>query len=142
MRSPCLIESFVSPSDWPALERWHNLELLKSKLGSENIVAHIPSTAATSHSQFVDKRSEVDSLPWDVAIERIFESENSGRLYVKAGLRENFKDDLLTLPNEIFGLGGSSRIKENLVKVWIGSAGNVTPLHFDLCHGVLSQAST
>jgi len=141
---PCLIEGFVSTEDWPALQKWQDVEYIKSLL-DELVVVHLPTSENRQRSEFVDKQCQTESLPWDEVISAIFEPpqkqnpQTMQRLYVKCGLRPQFKKDIMALPNACFGLEGIDRIKEQLTKVWAGSAGNVTPLHFDLCHGVLSQ---
>ena len=39
-------------------------------------------------------------------------------------------------------LTSAGEVKQPLCGVWISTRGNITPLHFDLCHGLLTQVCT
>eukprot|EP00961_Rhodomonas_salina_P114762 1543974-Rhodomonas_salina.1 len=54
-------------------------------------------------------------------------------------MKAKLLEDVTPLPHAVFGFGGVEKISTSLAKVWVGSKGNVTPLHFDLCHGCLIQ---
>jgi hypothetical protein len=61
------------------------------------------------------------------------------RCYLKSALREGDLQDLSRQqPDALFCFCGVT-MPERSAKVWVGSEGNVTPLHFDLCHGVIAQ---
>ena len=42
-------------------------------------------------------------------------------------------------PDDVAALMGGAAVKLPNCGVWFGSAGSVTPLHYDLCHGFLCQ---
>ena len=69
------------------------------------------------------------------------------RLYARAPLAGGLRDDVcLDALEELIGgasepaaaAGSASRFKDGKCGVWLGSAGCVTPLHYDMCHGFLA----
>lgn len=74
-------------------------------------------------------------------IDRLFgisppSSPASERIYCRLPLMDEFLADLAPFPDN---LAAPSAVKQANCGVWMSSAGNITPLHFDLCHGFLIQ---
>ena len=60
-----------------------------------------------------------------------------GRVYARAPLGNALLADLELAP--LAALVGSGTPKIGNCTIWLGDGGNVTPLHYDLCHGLVVQ---
>jgi len=66
-------------------------------------------------------------------------------LYMRAPLLDTLLADIsvpLHMINDPDGRLAPAEVKQPLCGVWISTRGNITPLHFDLCHGLLTQVCT
>ena len=91
-------------------------------------------------------RERVRTAPWNEAVAAVFAPEpvsQAGssplgeRLYLKSDMLPPLLAAVTPLPGVALGAEGMG---PRLAKVWCGSAGVVTSLHFDLCHGLIAQA--
>jgi hypothetical protein len=82
-------------------------------------------------------------VPWEEAVSAIFSADvnSTTRAYLKSDMKFELLQDVIPFPSAVFGFGDHEKISSGLAKVWIGTKGNVTPLHFDMCHGCLIQIS-
>ncbi|KAL0477824.1 JmjC domain-containing protein [Acrasis kona] len=64
-------------------------------------------------------------------------SSASKRLYFRTTLPDALLESVDQLP--IKTLLDREKDNTSLLRLWVGSSGNVTPIHYDRCHGVLSQ---
>ncbi|ORX94059.1 Clavaminate synthase-like protein [Basidiobolus meristosporus CBS 931.73] len=74
------------------------------------------------------------------------ENANSRRFYHRAHLSEAMLNDLdiHTIRNRLFGeraddFSFAPESKSELIRLWVSTGGNITPMHFDRCHGLLLQ---
>lgn len=62
----------------------------------------------------------------------------SRRIYCRLPLLPEFLADM-DLPHDLTGVESGFKLAN--CGVWMSSSGNITPLHFDLCHGFLVQVT-
>ncbi len=65
-------------------------------------------------------------------------AEGTERLYYRDLLTEAMLADF---PAGRIAAQFGGDVKHDLMRVWIGTEGNVTPLHYDRCHGLLAQVA-
>eukprot|EP01088_Endostelium_zonatum_P009356 TRINITY_DN22571_c0_g1_i1.p1 TRINITY_DN22571_c0_g1~~TRINITY_DN22571_c0_g1_i1.p1 ORF type:complete len:262 (+),score=45.90 TRINITY_DN22571_c0_g1_i1:2-787(+) len=121
--------------DWEAIEKW-TPDYLKNLPLAENFTVF----TSKDNTHFLDNNVVSDriELSWKESIERILHinSEDSNRLYMRAEIPETLWNDIqTTLPF----LSSEVKFKKETMRIWIGTKGNVTPLHYDRCHGLLAQ---
>lgn len=137
---PVVFTNFVAAHGWSAVEKWKDMKFLHGILDSTITPVHaVDADAAFDPSQ---SSSQTVNMPWTEALDKVFaarEMLDAQRFYIKSGMDHRFLSDIQPFPDETFGLHGKERIQNSLAKVWIGSRGNVTPLHFDLSHACLIQ---
>jgi hypothetical protein len=67
-------------------------------------------------------------------------SEPNQRLYFRSLLPDKLLQSIDQSPlQRLLNRSPNDRDNTFLMRVWIGTAGNITPLHYDRCHGILSQ---
>lgn len=144
--------------NWRAKEQWGNAEgFLVSTEGT--LTGNLLTLAAKDGVHFM-KIGLCDTLdvPLEAVLGRVFPGDAPqldaaaaaaqlpSRLYARAPLTAPLK--ALCGSHEphcrlVLGEGAAEEqqatFKDNLCGVWISTHGNITPLHFDLCHGFLNQ---
>jgi hypothetical protein len=105
---------------------------------------------AKDNQHFFKKELCIESTPlFADAVRQVLQpNAPEQRLYMRSALLDELLDDIhmpLHMINgssshdlEQFSLA-AAEIKQSLCGVWISTTGNITPLHFDLCHGLLCQ---
>jgi hypothetical protein len=77
------------------------------------------------------------------AVDSVKDAQQYKRLYMKSSLNSAWMADITPLPDHVFRSTHHTQqqriLNDQLAQVWIGSQGNITPLHFDMCHAVISQ---
>ncbi|MDA8539127.1 cupin-like domain-containing protein [bacterium] len=161
-RKPVLLSGFAS--GWMALSRWSSVEHLASLLGEDVLVLRSPDDrrflkrdCEQEQRPFGDVVRELFVQPAATASERPPKEAVASRMYARSPLRAGLRAevdlrDLQQLVGETDSdirssgpsgdaKGGTRRsvFKDENCGVWLGTAGNVTPLHYDLCHGFLVQ---
>ena len=140
-RQPVLLEQLAK--DWTALSRWSSVDHLATLLPSPDVLV----LRSPDGRRFLKRDCEQQHRPFaDVARELFGQHQpaapvaaggGGARMYARsplaAGLRAEV--DLAGLEQ----LVGGDVFKDENSGVWLGTAGNVTPLHYDLCHGFLIQ---
>ena len=97
-----------------------------------------------NHHFFKLALCEERRMPYGAVLDRIFGGhDDQPRLYLRLDLLPSFHVDI-TLPMElVYDLerdgAAATVIKRANCGVWLSTRGNITPLHFDLCHGFLVQ---
>jgi hypothetical protein len=140
--TPVVLTDFASTQMWTAHERWGCPAHLGALLGDEPSVVHcrddgMTSFSPTNRNVAGDETEVISTMPWADCIQEIFgasEGQQQHRqLYLKSDLKDALRGDL--------GLGAAlpGGRDTKLAKVWCGSSGNTTSLHFDLCHGLICQ---
>jgi lysine-specific demethylase 8 len=70
----------------------------------------------------------------------IFNRHSQQRLYLRYVLPDALLSSIDQTPlQKLLGRGANDKDNTSLMRVWIGTAGNITPIHYDRCHGLLSQ---
>ena len=133
-RAPVLLAGFAQ--GWAALSRWSSPPHLASLLDQEVLVLRSP-----DGQRFLKRDCEQLRQPFhDVALQLFGPAPTSpeaGRMYARAPLASGLRSEV-----DLSGLEtlvGGKVFKDANSGVWLGTAGNVTPLHYDLCHGFLIQ---
>ena len=135
MTRPFLIRSIANPDEWPGIAKWARISHLRKELAGQSVSAH----HSSDDRQFQDGVDEaVRLIPWEDAVDAVFDPQGE-RCYVKLAMCPEIRKALPVLSGRPFGPDSAGRLREPLTKLWMGSSGNVTPLHFDLCHGCLTQ---
>lgn len=129
-------------STWSSTRCWgQGISLLESVESIEIEILHsINGTTFFKHE--LCTASELNS---HAALAMILTASSAERSYCRLGLEEHPKllkgfDSFNLQEIASFGSGSKSSVFRNRNSgVWISSAGCVTPLHFDNCHGFLAQ---
>ena len=143
---PIIIVGFIST--WPAFKKWESVDYLANIFGPKPILVleakdnlHFFKNVLTNHHE----------IPGDEAINLILNESKSSekRWYARKSFKNRFLEDVF-LPYRLVHKEWNehekpSEIKSPFVKknctVWVSTKGNITPLHYDLCHGFLCQVS-
>ena len=141
-REPVLLAGLAS--GWPALTRWASAEHLASLLDEDVLVLRSP-----DGRRFLKRDCEQQHRPFGDVVQELFGEQGgddvvgrTGRMYARGPLSSGLRAEveLRYLENMVGGDGcAGSVFKDENCGVWLGTAGNVTPLHYDLCHGFLVQ---
>eukprot|EP01126_Amoeba_proteus_P050960 TRINITY_DN6062_c0_g1_i1.p1 TRINITY_DN6062_c0_g1~~TRINITY_DN6062_c0_g1_i1.p1 ORF type:complete len:184 (+),score=45.47 TRINITY_DN6062_c0_g1_i1:726-1277(+) len=82
-----------------------------------------------------------------MSLEDVFQNLNSdeetstrNRIYLRAPFYDSLLPDVV-LPQFFLNLEEGENFRTDISGLWIGTKGNVTPLHYDLWHGLLVQIS-
>ena len=125
---PRLFKGFAANA--PAIEAWANAEKF-TRRGLGGAVTTLRSREA-SRRMFIKRDCESSDEVFDTAVKRVF--VNGEQVYCRAALTEALAKDIdVSAVADLCGL----RLKLENCGVWFGSRSNVTPLHYDLCHGFL-----
>lgn len=127
-RRPVVIRGIV-PSDL-----WFKQEDIVNQLEKPNLmVAH-------DNDNFIDNDKYVSKHCADkIAIADITQASSKQRLYLRSLVPEEIKDGLDLGLSRLTNLADVTSFKEDLMRLWLSSAGCITPLHYDRCHGTLLQ---
>jgi hypothetical protein len=137
-------------SRWPALSAWtpEGFGRMLLQRGNPDIVVL---TAKDNVHFLKHELCHVSDVPFDVAAAAVFAAKTAAdtRSYCRAPLFDEFVDDidLSTLGDLVNETAASPTerafasevFKQKCCSVWFGTAGNVTPLHYDRGHGFLTQ---
>lgn len=120
-------------ADVPAVRSWMDVEAFE-RAGAGSRTCTLSSRAADGRA-FIKADCEKDeSGTFEEACEKVFVRRE--RVYARAELVASMASASgVERVSEIFG----EEAKLRNCGVWFGAAGNVTPLHYDLCHGFLVQ---
>ena len=128
-REPVLLRGLAR--SWPALEQWRHSDALGSALDADV-------TCLRSHDgkRFLAADCEQSQRPFDTVAAEILTQSCASEMYARAPLRSGLRDavDLRVIEE----LMGGVNAKAACCSVWLGLAGNITPFHYDLCHGFLA----
>ncbi|CAO3662087.1 unnamed protein product [Umbelopsis ramanniana] len=125
-RKPVVIRGIV-PSDL-----WFKQEDIIKQLEKPTLMVAHDNNNFIDNDKYVSKRSAENINVADIA-----KASSKQRLYLRSVLPEEVKDGLgLSLLKD---LANVSSFKEDLMRIWLSSAGCITPLHYDRCHGTLLQ---
>lgn len=126
-------------SDWTALSRWMDAAHLCTLLEDEVLVLR-----SRDGRQFLKRDCEQFDGPFPRVAEMLFQPATGRRpgqrLYARAPLKDGLRDEvcLRSLEELVGGAVGAHAFQDAKCGVWLGSAGCITPLHYDLCHGFLA----
>jgi len=157
-RRPVLLRGAANA--WPALVRWADASQLRALLPEEVLVLRAP-----DGRRFLKRDCAHQRWALSAVVDELFGAEpretgggsacggareesgagatppppRGSRLYARAPLKGGLRSDvrLDALEQLVGGAPGAHEFKEQNCGVWMGSAGCVTPLHYDLCHGFL-----
>ncbi|KAG2172573.1 hypothetical protein INT44_002588 [Umbelopsis vinacea] len=125
-RKPVVIRGIV-PSDL-----WFKQEDIIKKLEKPTVMIAHDNDNFIDNDKYVSKRSAEDITVADIA-----QASSKQRLYLRSIVPEEVKDGL-SLPL-LKDLANVDSFKDDLMRLWLSSAGCITPLHYDRCHGTLLQ---
>jgi hypothetical protein len=125
-RKPVVIRG-ITPSDL-----WFNVEdVIKTLENPLVMIAH-------DNDNFIDNDSYVSKRPAEnLTLSDIVQASSKQRLYLRSIVPDGMKDKLGL--SELKCLANVDELKGNLMRLWLSSAGCITPLHYDRCHGALLQ---
>ena len=136
-KRPVLIRGMATP--WLATSRWQDVTHLRTLLEKDVLVLRSPD----GHT-FLKRECKLFDGPFGCVAGTLFDQSRparpSDRLYARAPLEGGLRAEvsLEGLEALVGGAAGAHRFKAEKCGVWLGSAGCVTPLHFDLWHGFLA----
>ncbi len=140
MKAPVLLKGCAKL--WPCSLKWNSSENWKESMRDANgsVLVSLDNTNFLYHELCVQSNESMIST-----IERILtRGSTEDRRYCRLYLSENpsLIDDIVVSELErLAGIEEKHFVAKNC-GVWISSAGCVTPLHYDLCHGFLCQVGT
>ena len=143
-KQPLLIKNMTS--SWPAVNLWKSQEYFSTFIGKREILV----LTAKDNIHFLKKELSIHhSLPGDSTCKKIMEEDiEDSRLYARMEFRQKFLQDvslplkLVMKPEQLESCDSTVfqlPFKKENCTIWVGSGGNITPLHYDLCHGFLCQ---
>lgn len=167
-KEPVVLNGFAEALEWSALGRWDNPTILGGLLAGDTKHCQLfTSQAQSAEFSSLDVNKDnviVQNVVWAEGIADVFTATENmehkakscslsgcpeceradacapSRCYLKSSLRDGHVQHLGHMPDIIFfGPSTTESVQKKTAKVWVGSAGNATPLHFDLCHGVIAQ---
>ena len=159
-QKPVLLRGFASC--WPALSRWQDPAHLRSMLPEDMVLV----LRAKDNRRFLKRDCTHEKWAWSAVADELFsdelqsqppdrvaaaaasasdgspaqpETEGARRMYARAPLHGALRAEVALegLEALVGGAPGAHRFREQNCGAWLGSAGCVTPLHYDLCHGFL-----
>lgn len=145
---PVVLAGLARDMGWPALACWSDAAYLSQRLEAEVLVLRSP-----DGRHFLKRDCEHFDGPFARVADMLFGPRSAPRrgerLYARTPLVGGLRDDVcLDALEELIGgaldqpgaaaAGKASRFKDGKCGVWLGSAGCVTPLHYDMCHGFLA----
>jgi hypothetical protein len=155
-KRPVLLRGWAN--EWPALANWAEPAYLRNLLGDERKILVLRSPDGR---RFLKRDCRQDMQPFSQVVDELLgpvastaaprvqgdivthKTAQGGisaeRLYARAPLAEGLRaetplDGLQTL---VGGVPSNHEFRDDNCGVWLGSAGCITPLHYDLCHGFL-----
>lgn len=135
-KRPVVLSGFAT--EWAALAHWSDVGHLRTRLDEDVLIMRSP-----DNRQFIKRECEHFDGPFSRVVDMLFDPSCAPppgqRLYARAPLAGGLRaeSDLSALEELVGGVAGSHCFKDAKCGVWLGSAGCVTPLHYDLCHGFL-----
>jgi len=120
-------------SHWPATARWAN----RGAIASLSADGDDPVLVLRSKDEDRFLKRDCDHELWPLAhVCTHLEGGHGAPIYARAPLTERVRADCdLLVFAELMG----QQPKLANCGLWLGSAGNITPFHYDLCHGFLVQ---
>lgn len=148
---PVVLEGLAR--DWAAVARWSDAGYLGEQLDAEVLILRSPDNRhflKRDCEHFDGPFARVASMLFGRRDPRVARVARGGdRFYARAPLAGGLRDDCsLDALEELVGAttiseagtaaGNARHFKQAKCGVWLGSAGCVTPLHYDMCHGFLA----
>jgi len=135
-RRPVILRGLAA--DWPAQSSWTDLAHLRTLLPRDVLVLRSPDGRT-----FLKRDCESFDGPFAAVADLLFggtPARPQDRLYARAPLEGALSEEIRldALEELVGGAPGTHQFNNAKCGVWLGSAGCVTPLHFDLCHGFLA----
>jgi hypothetical protein len=141
---PVRITGFVS--QWPACKQWPvqideatNCYLSKT-VDDEQSKDSVTMLVAKDGINFLKHElCHLEKMSFRSALENIFTSDRTTRKYCRTPVYKELLKDIVFPKNLVFGSDSDNSFKIENCGVWISMAGCITPLHYDLCHGFMTQ---
>jgi lysine-specific demethylase 8 len=126
-------------ANWKAVALWKDPAYLKEKVGAKRADEKFPVFVAPDNLRFLAKGVDIEPMTLNELIDSVFSDNSEGkkRLYLRGPPLNEVMSDLD--PEPAFVLDKNEHFSERMSGVWIGTAGNITPIHFDMWHGILTQ---
>lgn len=137
-KRPVLLRGFAK--DWTSQANWTNHQMLGELLGDGTQVLVLRSPDG---KRFLKRDCLHESQPFASVVHDLFApqcdpSASNDRLYGRAPLAAGLRAKAhLGALSKLVGGSKPHAFRDINCGVWLGSAGCVTPLHYDLCHGFL-----
>lgn len=83
-----------------------------------------------------------ETIPFGTFIHKVFQQQDPNRCYLRPIMFEELAPNIVYPTKMVFGDNPGQYSKfwsKSLSMIWIGTKGNITPLHYDRCHGILCQ---
>ncbi|KAL1920122.1 uncharacterized protein VTP21DRAFT_1268 [Calcarisporiella thermophila] len=146
-KRPVLLRGLISKAN---LMKWSSPHFL-----AEEIIQYLNKESKNDMNSMIevlealDKENFLDNEEFAVKRQVTLESVLNGgvneeRFYYRGKLTEHMLQKhvgISELSNKFFGENEKDIIRAELTRIWISTAGCVTPLHYDRCHGLLVQLS-
>lgn len=135
-KKPVMLKGFMN-NEW---KKW-NPDSLRLIFGAEVLTVLV----SRDNHNFIDNdlMCEKISIEGTEFFDYVFKrpsNELSRRFYFRSVLPKEILSSIDQSPlQELLNRSPADRDNTSLIRLWIGTAGNITPLHYDRCHGILSQ---
>jgi [protein]-arginine 3-hydroxylase / protease len=142
-RTPCIVTDVVDA--WPAYALW-SFDYLSARIGSRMVKVGVARGPVFHYGSDRYPQTQTRELPFNVAVRRIVAGPESGpgseRLYIMeqndAG-KSSVPDVYPELADDFQTPVAIAAHNLRQINLWVGAAGNVTPLHFDAANNFLAQ---
>lgn len=127
--------------NWIAIEKWKDVEYLQSVATD---VTECTMRALDGETFLKHEFCDIMEIGSKLAIQKIMKFETDERMYCRLYFESqpllasdtNYKE-----LESLFLHENQSQFEPKNCGIWISSSGCITPLHYDLCHGLLVQIS-
>lgn len=125
--------------NWPAMSRW-NPDYLKTVIGEKHKEL-LPVFISKDNINFLAKdKVNIQDMNFQQVIDHVFNNDmdSKQRIYLRGEIYPEIEEDIIW-PQFLLDKNIDEQFSTRLSGIWVGTCGNITPLHYDLWHGVLVQ---
>lgn len=138
--SPFILTDVVT--EWPAFSRW-TLSYLGERIGDRKVKVSVSHGRVFHYGSTEHAQARTRELPFDEALRQIAHHDGATEhLYImeqQSSAGYSVADVYPELANDFAAPAAIEKEKLRQVNLWIGTAGNVTPLHYDAANNFLAQ---
>eukprot|EP01124_Arcella_intermedia_P020608 TRINITY_DN28097_c0_g1_i1.p1 TRINITY_DN28097_c0_g1~~TRINITY_DN28097_c0_g1_i1.p1 ORF type:complete len:271 (-),score=49.73 TRINITY_DN28097_c0_g1_i1:50-820(-) len=124
--------------NWPAMEKWKDPQYLSELIGNKYSDL-LPVFTSKDNKHFLAKEKvDVVDMTFNQLMDKVFKPTNEVKYYLRGKIYPEISEDIV-YPKFLLNSKSNEKFSDALSGIWIGSAGNITPLHIDIWHGLLIQ---